>query len=173
MPAAGARHLSPACRRTSHRSTVPSPELEPTRHVRLRRRARPAGRARRDAMDIVQFLQEFSVTAPDFSDLSELFSDDKRMAEAAVRAPVGILCGPSAVCIVHSCCWNADTGTSARSGFAVITQRPRHSVQACCGVEAGASFIKHILARCAGHHSAHADVGRGPCRGPRTRGAAG
>ncbi len=37
-------------------------------------------------MDIVQFLQEFSVTAADFSDLSELFSDDKRMAEAAVRA---------------------------------------------------------------------------------------
>jgi hypothetical protein len=37
-------------------------------------------------MDIVQYLQEFSVTSPDFSDLSELFSDDKRMAEAAVRA---------------------------------------------------------------------------------------
>ena len=39
-----------------------------------------------DAMDIVQYLQEFSVTPPDFGDLSELFSDDKRMAEAAVRA---------------------------------------------------------------------------------------
>ena len=42
-----------------------------------------------DAMDIVQFLQEFSVGAADFSDLSELFSDDKRMAEAAVRELTG------------------------------------------------------------------------------------
>ena len=37
-----------------------------------------------DAMDIIQYLQEFSVTA-DFLDLSELFLDDKRQAEAAVR----------------------------------------------------------------------------------------
>jgi len=55
-------------------------------------------------MDIVQFLQEFSVTPADFSDLSELFSDDKRMAEAAVRALTGST--------LLRCLYNADAAAS-------------------------------------------------------------
>ena len=65
-----------------------------------------------DAMDIVQFLQEFSVTPADFSDLSELFSDDKRMAEAAVRERE--LAGSSTPAMLFRCCCCSISRTARR-----------------------------------------------------------